>query len=183
MPSTTREEFNSVTQSGSGASWTNLSNLVYPESGSASASMIATDAATNRVAFALHEGVADVPTGASFDSMSLRFSCKKDGVVSSAAEVDFEVYTSASSFRVYETSDIANNVWITKTVAGDGLYWNFGVATGSGIMDGLRDGSIAIEIRATENNGVAVSAHLDEVTLVITYTTVEGKRGAILIST
>lgn len=183
MPSTTREEFNSVTQSGSSASWSNLSNLVYPETGEATANMgTGSGSRTNNVFFALHEGVAGIPNGSSFDGMSLQYSYKKSGTFQGAADVDLFGTTSLSSATVWTRSNISAT-YTTNLSGSDKAFWRLTAYSDTQIIDYLKDGTLSHQLWFTEGNSVSsgILAHLNEISLLVTYTTIRNERGAVLI--
>lgn len=190
MPSTTREEFNTVTQEGPWGSWLNIGNLEFPESGEATC-FISTGSSsrTNNLIFALHEGMAAVPDGSTFDSMSLQKSYKKgsadgDAVMNIKGRVKVGTTVRAT---VWQNSNIAATYASTFS-SGDAAFWDLDIYSPQAIITGLKDGSLVHQLWYEDTDGNPdniYTAFIKQVSLVVNYTepsAAGGKQGAALIS-
>ena len=179
---TTQNGYDTVSQSGSGEVWSSISNLPYPTEGQATCAVPAGNQ-SNTLHFGVPQEAADIPTGATFDSMTFYYTRKQTGDFW-ASEATWVGKTSYSSSFVWQSSSggVPDDTWESKAPGGDASYWRISGLSSTAIIDGLKNGLLTIDVYVSAGAPPLddLTAYIKSVTVEITYTTVEGKRGAII---
>jgi len=181
MTTTTRNGFTSVAQSGSGVTWTGLTNMVYPTEGEGACSLTAYAQESNTIQFRIPQEAAGIPTGATFEEMRLYLEVKKTGTFSDGTNITWLGKTNRSSSYVWTVLNDIDETYRTISVGGDRDYWRISsVYDLSEIIEQMKSGDMYFEAFATSTVAIACGVRVKEAQCIITYTTVEGKRGAII---
>lgn len=181
MTATTQEGFDSVSQYGSGVAWTDLSSMAYSTEGTGACELTAAAQVANTVFLRIPHEAADIPTGATFDSMTLYISVKKTGAFSSATNVYWTGSLSSSLSTVWSYTLSTDESYINLSPGGDRAYWK--ISSGydlAAMIDGLKDGTLYFRVNAETTSAVACGIRIDAATVIINYTAVFGERGAII---
>lgn len=176
---TTTEGYDSVSQAGSGIVWSNLSNMPYPTEGEAGCFFTGTARTSNTISFAVPHEMSDIETGATFVSMAFGLQVIKSGVFSVASNVTWTVSTNYSTSTVATFTQTTDKTYQTYGLNGDGTYWRFSL-TPSQIIEELRSGSLSVTVYAESTTATAFDAYIKDVTVTITYNTVNGERASLI---
>ena len=176
---TTAEGFDTVSQAGSGIVWSGLSNMPYPTEGEGTAALTASIQYANFLYLKVPQEAADIPTGATFDEMELFVTVKKSGTYSSATDVLWYAGTNISA-RASTWTQTADETYQTYSPGGDDSYWSLTAYTGSEIIEKLKDGTLYFKLECSTTSAIACNSLIKNAIVTITYTTVEGKRAAII---
>jgi len=178
---TTLNGFTSVAQSGSGVTWTGLSNMVYPTEGTGACELTAVSRTANTVLLRIPEEAADIPTGSTLESMALYITVKKTGTFSAGTNITWTGETNSSLSTVWSYLNNIDETYANLSISGDSTYWKLSSTYDpSAMIDGLKDGTLYFKVNATSTAAVACGIRINEAVCTITYNTVEGKRGAII---
>jgi hypothetical protein len=180
MTATTRNGFDTVSQSGSSAVWSGLSNMLYPTEGEASATLTSSVRTTNRIYLSVPHEASGIPTGATFDSMSLSMSLQKTGSFSSGTDLYWLISTNLSSATVGAYTHTIDETYQNVTLSGTDSYWKITAYTPSQIITALKSGSLKFTIYTSTTVAIACGARIKSATILINYTGVSGERGAIV---
>lgn len=180
MTTTTKNGFNTVSQSGSGVAWTGLSNMPYPTEGEAAAALTAGSQVANTINLIVPYESAGIPTGSTFDSMVLYITVKKTGTFSSGTSVTWSGDTNYSTSGVWSFTQTTDESYQNLTLSGDASYWRISGIAAASIITLLKSGSMYFRVDGETNSAIACGLRITSATCTITYTTVEGKRGAII---
>lgn len=182
MTTTTQDKFNTVTQSGSGVSWTDLSNLVNGASGFAfsATGLNSSNPTSNTIAFKVPAQASTIIADSVFESMQFTFECWRSDA-GSPAGIDFYFTTNLGSANFIKNVS-ANEVFETAISSdGDRSYWGLNSYAPSALLDYIIDGTLAFEVYAQRSSGIA-GVRIREAECTITYSTPTGRRGAIIAS-
>lgn len=171
MPSTSAEYFQAHTASGSGASWSSLSNLAS-SSGEAFATFTAYKRDTDTINCTDATAINAISEGSQFVSCTVSYQYKKalgSGTLRARAKL--------TGGTLYTTSSVVDTMWHTVNLSGDSAYWGL-TGTPQQILTGLQDGSIKFELYLTGTGSFPV--RVEDITITLTYAEADTKKGAIL---
>lgn len=178
---TAAQRFNTVTQFGSGWTWTNLSNI--PAGGTATANIKKGSLLdTNTVRLQVPSGIFAIPTGAIFKSMKLVFvfsSSQSGGQVTAFAKCN-------ESFETVRGSSSPPGSYVF-TADGDKSYWKLLTLGEDEIISKLADGSLNFEVWFGASADTPLPQPdsvrtIDNVSLTITYEVIKGREAATIAS-
>ena len=175
---TTRNGFDVAAQSGSDIAWTGISNLPYPTEGEAQAALTASVQDANTLALKIPQEAAGITTGSFFEEMTLYITVKKNGTYSAATNLSWDGKLNFSTATVWAFSQTIDETYQSLVISGDKTYWKLGLGETT-IIDYLKTGALYFKFDVSSTSAVPVNALIKAATVTITYTTVEGKRGAI----
>lgn len=169
---TAAERFTTVSQFGSGTTWSTLSNLTT--GGQASSSIFGP---TNTIRLQVPADIGDIPTGAIFKSMRLLYEFRSNqsgGEVRAYAQCN-------SSLGVVATRTVSPGITSLLTADGDSSYWKLTLGTDE-IIPKLADGTLNFEIYLDVVGDIVYpqpnSRLVDNVSLAITYEVIKGREAA-----
>lgn len=177
---TTKNGFNTASQSGSGVVWDNLSNVPYPTEGEASCDLNASDMEANRVALVAPYEMLNVQTGAQFVEMSLYLSLKKSGTFSALTNVTWSGKMNLSSSGVWTYTLTDDETYKNITISGDESYWRISSLSPSDIIEKLRTGNLYCQVDGELTFATNCQILLKSATCQITYITVDGQRASLI---
>lgn len=178
---TSFEKFTQASQSGSGASWSNVNGLEQGNSGTAS--VLINSGNSNTLKFQIPDEIEDIPDGASFVSMRFRFDGEQAGPVGNdTSEFRVTLNRGTAGGLLYPMS--GNGATVNAvTTDGDLTYWGLNTTyTPTGAISALKTGDLAYELQARNTGGFAFdkTMSVEDVKLQVTYTVPIGRGGAII---
>jgi len=181
VTATTRNGFDSVSQSGSAVAWTGLSNMVYPTEGEGACELTAVAQTANELRFSIPTEASGIPSGAAFVSASLYSSVKKTGAFSSATSVYWTFAMSSSTSTPFAYTLSTDESYIDRVSSGDATDWRIsGVYSPADIIEKLKDGTMYFKVNASTTAAIACGIRINEVTVIVEYETVSGERAALV---
>jgi len=181
MATTTTNGFDTISQAGSGITWSGLSNMEYPTEGTASASLTAGVQFANRINMYSPHEAADIPNGAKFVSMQLNLVLKKTGIYSASTNLEWSGRTGFSGIDAWSYTHTIDETEQSVNFDGDQAYWQIPeFYSPTDIIDGFRGGYLPMTIDVESTVAIACGARVRAATIAITYDLTEGKRGAII---
>lgn len=181
MVTTTREGFDTVSQSGSKQVWNSISDMPYSTEGDGYAILTAANQVSNTLNFIIPHEAVNIPVGAMFNSMEIFLSVKKTGTFSAATNVLWTGGTSYSAYTPWTYTLTTDESYVNLSPGGDKAYWQMSAFSDTAIITALKSGALYHTLKAQTTSAVACDVYVNAVTITITYTTVEGKRAAVLI--
>lgn len=155
--------------------------MPYPTEGEASVTLTAGVQRSNTISLITPHEAAGIPTGATFDSMSVSLTTKKTGTFSVGTNLSIPISSNLSTTSVASGLQTVDETFQTFTFSGDRSYWKISSTYSlADIITKLKDGSMTIRTSVATTAAIACNAKMKNARIIITYSNVEGKRGAIL---
>ena len=176
---TSTEGFDTVSQAGSDVVWSGISNMPYPTEGEAEAKLGASNKVANDLFLKIPHEAAGIPNGSAFDEMQLLITIKKTCILSGGTNVLWYFGTNYAPrrFAFTQTTDETYQSLIPEGDAGD---WGLTSIAPATIIENLKDGSLYFKLEANLTASIACNILIKLARVNITYTTREGKRGALI---
>ena len=177
---TTSEGFDTVAQAGSGITWSGLSNMPYPTEGEATASLTAGTQNANTINLQVPQEAANIPVGSTFDEMALSIKIKKSGTFSASTNTSWSGRINLGLSGAWSSTQTADEAYQTLNISGDRSFWRLTGYTPAAIIEKLQDGTMYHKVDVSTVSAVACNVLIKTAVITITYTTTEGKRGALI---
>jgi hypothetical protein len=164
-----------VGQSGSGGSWSTLSNLEYGNSGDVSGTMTYTylDYEWKTVECSIPNFITDLDVGTQFVSLKMTWNEECDGT----PRPDSKAWLTGGS--VINSGTIPSTGPRVTTLDGDASYWGLS-GTPQDIFEGLKDGSIAFNYEPDTGVAGSTTVTISDIKFTLTYLLADTKRAALI---
>lgn len=170
--------FDSITQSGSGSSWQDLSNL--KSGGEAYSPARSGTEPLDLLMYTMGE-IDAVANGSQFEEMTVEYRDKAEGFTGTITVRWEGTVGGISKTGTSYSHAVATGGFGVRSYSGDAAYWGLDSVTPSALFTAIRDGTLKFKYRINPTGWSGEdTAYLKEVEFSITYTEVDTKRAAIL---